>query len=147
LGIFSGWKIEDEGEARALNLVVRVATNAAALWLAARVVNGIEIEGLWPPLATTAIFGVVNALIEPVAHLAGWPLTCLTFGLFAVVVNAEMLMLAAGIAGWLNLPISVEWFWPAIWGALIVGIVNTAMSALVGRPPRRPRDESASDLD
>jgi len=43
LGIFSGWKIEDEGEARALNLVVRVATNAAALWLAARVVNGIEI--------------------------------------------------------------------------------------------------------
>jgi len=87
---------------------------------------------------------VVNALIEPVAHLAGWPLTCLTFGLFAVVVNAAMLMLAAGIAGWLNLPISVEWFWPAIWGALIV---STALSALVGRPPRRPRDESASDLD
>jgi putative membrane protein len=148
LGIFSGWKIEDEDEARALNLVVRMATNAAALWLAARVVNGIEIEGLRALLATAAIFGVVNALIKPVAHLVGCPLTCLTFGLFALVINAAMLVLAAEIAGWLNLPVSVEWFWPAIWGALIVGIASTALSALVGRPPRRSRDdESASDLD
>jgi putative membrane protein len=144
MGIFSAWKTEDDGEARALNLVIRVATNAAALWLAARVVNGIEIEGLGPLIATAAIFGVVNALIKPVAHIVGCPLTCLTFGLFALVINAAMLVLAAGIAGWFDLQVSVEWFWPAFWGALIVSIVSAALSAFVGRPRRRRRDEEST---
>ena len=137
MGILSGWKFESDDEAWALNLVIRVATNAAALWLAARVVNGIEIEGLHALVATAAIFGVVNALIKPVAHLVGLPLTCLTFGLFALVINAAMLVLAAGIAGWFDLQVSVQWFWPAFWGALIVSIVSAALSAFVGRPRRR----------
>ncbi len=148
MGIMSRWETVDERETRMLALLVRVAINAAALWVAARLVDGVEIEGLVSLIAVAAIFGVVNALIKPVAHLVGCPLTCLTFGLFALVINAAMLVLAAEIAGWLNLPVSVEWFWPAIWGALIVGIASTALSALVGRPPRRSRDdESASDLD
>ena len=147
MGIFSGWRIEDDGEAWALNLVIRVATNAAALWLAARVVKGIEIEGLGSLVATAAIFGVVNALIKPVAHLVRFPLTCLTFGLFALVINAAMLVLAAGIAGWFDLQVSVEWFWPALWGALIVSLVSVVIGTFVGRPRRRRRDdESASGL-
>ena len=148
MGIFSGWRIEERREARALNLVIRVSTNAASLWLAARVVNGIEIEGLGALVATAAIFGVVNALIKPVAQLAGFPLTCLTFGLFALVINAAMLVLAAAIAGWFDLQVSVEWFWPAFWGALIVSIVSGALSAFAGRPRRRRRDDqSDSGLD
>ena len=128
-----------------MGLVVRVGINAAALWLAAKVVNGIEIEGLRSLLAVAVVFGVVNALIKPVAHIVGLPLTCLTFGLFALVINAAMLVLAAGITGWFGLDVSVEWFWPALWGALIVSVVSAVLNAVAGRPStrRRGRGEAA----
>ena len=89
-----------------------------------------------------AIFGVVNALIKPVAHAVGLPLTCLTFGLFALVINAAMLVLAAGIAGWFGLNVSVAWFWPALWGSLITSVVSAVLSVFVGRPRHSGRRES-----
>ena len=69
-------------ESRLLSLVIRLGINAAALWLAAEWVRGFEIEGWQSLVATATIFGVVNAMIKPVAHLLGFPLTCLTLGLF-----------------------------------------------------------------
>ena len=126
-----------------LALLVRIAINAAALWVAATLVSGVEIEGLGSLIAVAAIFGVVNAMIKPVAHLVGLPLTCLTFGLFALVINAAMLVLAAGIAGWFGLDVSVAWFWPALWGALIVSVVSAVLSAFVGRARRRGRGDGS----
>ena len=141
MGIMSRWETVDERETRMLALLVRVAINAAALWVAARLVDGVEIEGLVSLIAVAAIFGVVNALIKPAAHAVGLPLTCLTFGLFALVINAAMLVLAAGIAGWFGLDVSVAWFWPALWGALITSVVSAVLSAFVGRPKHRGRRE------
>ena len=139
MGILSILRVEDEGRAWALNLLIRVAINAASLWLAAEVVTGIEIEGLGSLVATAVIFGIVNALIKPVAHLLGCAVTLLTFGLFALVINAAMLVLAAGVAGSLDLYVSVEWFWPALWGALIISVTSAIMNTFVGRPRRRRR--------
>ena len=126
--------------------VIRVAINALALWVAARVVGGIEIEGLLSLVATAAIFGIVNALVKPIVQLVGLPLTCLTLGLFALVVNAAMLVLAAGIAGWLDLDVSVRWFWPALWGALIISITSALLGAFIGRPRRGRRRKEDADL-
>ena len=139
-------RVEDEGprKSRLLALVVRLAINAAALWVAALVISGIEISGAGSLVGTALMFGLVNPLIKPVAHVLGCPLTCLTLGLFALVINAAMLVLAAGIAGWFDVQVSVEWFWPAFWGALIVSIVSAALSAFVGRPRRRRRDEEST---
>ena len=139
MGFLSILRVEDEGRAWALNLLVRIAINATALWLAARVVTGIEIEGLGSLVATAFIFGVVNALIKPVAHVLGCAVTLLPFGLFALVINAALLVLAAGVAGSLDLRVSVEWFWPALWGALIISVTSAIMSNFVGRPRRRRR--------
>jgi hypothetical protein len=68
-----------------LSLIIRFVINAAALWLAAQWVRGIDIEGWQSLLLAAVIFGLINALIKPVAQLIGCPLTCLTFGLFALV--------------------------------------------------------------
>ena len=118
-------------------IVFRLAINAAALWLAAEVISGFEIRGIGSLVGTALIFGGVNALIKPVAHVLGCPITCLTAGLFALVINAGMLALTGWIAGIFDLDVSVAWFWPAFWGALLVTIVSALLSAFVGRPEKR----------
>lgn len=120
-----------------VGIVVRLAINAAALWLAAEVVSGFDINGLGSLTGTALIFGIVNALIKPVAHVLGCPITCLTVGLFALVINAAMLALTAWIAGQVNLDVSVAWFWPALWSALLVSIVSAVLSAFVGGPAKK----------
>jgi len=125
------------GEPRLVALAVRLGTNAVALWLASALVRGFEIEG-WPSLlATAAIFGLVNALIRPVAQLLGCPLTCLTLGLFALVINAAMLALTVWIAGLFDLEVELDGFWAAVLAALLVTVVSWLLSSFVGRPLRR----------
>ncbi len=129
---------EEDGESSWLfSLVVRLAITAAALWAAAAVAPGFEIEGWQSLLAAAAILGVVNALIKPVAHVLGCPLTCLTLGLFALVINAAMLALTVWIAGQFDLNVRIDGFWPAFWGALLVSIVSAVLTAFVGRPGRQ----------
>ena len=124
-------------ESRLLSLVIRLGINAAALWLAAELVRGFEIEGWQSLVATATIFGVVNAMIKPVAHLLGCPLTCLTLGLLVLLINAAMLALTVWIAGWFDLDVEIDGFWAALFGALLVSSVSAVLSAFVGRPLKR----------
>ncbi len=132
----------ERGRSRVTSLVIRLAINAVALWVAARLISGIEIEGWGSLLAVAVIFGFVNAVIKPVVHILGCPLTCLTFGIFALVINAAMLALTAWIAGLFDLNMSIDGFWPALWGALLISIVSAILSAIVGKPRRRPRHQN-----
>ena len=124
-------------ESRLLSLVIRLGINAAALWLAAEWVRGFEIEGWQSLVATATIFGVVNAMLKPVAHFLGFPLTCLTLGLFVLLINAAMLALTVWIAGWFDLNVEIDGFWAALFGALLVSFVSAVLSAFVGRPLKR----------
>ena len=126
----------EEREPRLLTLAVRLGINAAALWLAAAWVRGFEIDG-WPSLlAAAAIFAVVNALVKPVADLVGFPATCLTLGLFHLVINAAMLALTAWIAGLLDFDVDIDGFLAAFLAALLVSFVSTLLSAFPGRQIR-----------
>ncbi len=87
-----------------MRILLVILLNALAVW-AATLVPGIWVSG-WSQdplmvvlayLVVGAVFGVINAVIKPVLSLLALPITCLTLGLFAIVINAAMLMLT----GWL----------------------------------------------
>ena len=119
-----------------MSIAVRLGINAAALWLAAAWVRGFEIEG-WPSLVAAAvIFAVVNAVIKPVAKLMGLPISCLTMGLFALLINAAMLALTAWIAGQFDFNVEIDGFIAALFAALLISVVSTLLSVFVGRPVR-----------
>jgi putative membrane protein len=122
---------------RLLSLAIRLGVNAVALWLASEWVSGFDIDG-WPSLlATAAIFGVVNAVITPVAQLLGCPLTLVTLGLFALVVNAAMLGLTVAIAGAFDLSVHIHGSFAAFWAALIIIVASWLLNTFVGAPLRR----------
>ena len=108
--------------------IFRLLVNAAALWVATRVVPGVEYTGGWLPfLGVALVFGVVNALVGRVAKILTFPLILVTLGLFLFVVNGLMLWLTSAVAVSLGLGFHVGGFWPAFWGALVVSIVSTLL--------------------
>jgi putative membrane protein len=122
------------------NLLIRWIINAVALAIAATLVRGIHMNGGWQVLALAAlVFGLVNALIRPLVTLLTCPLIILTLGLFTLVINAGMLLLASWLAGIVGLGFTVEGFWPAFWGGLIISIVSAALSLVLKDEHERDR--------
>ena len=115
-----------------MSFLVRTLVNAAALWVATRIVPGVTYSGdIVPFLGVAIIFGIINAFIRPVAKVLTFPIIIVTLGIFALVVNGLMLWLTSSISETLGLRFVVRGFWPAFWGALVVSLVSTALSLLV----------------
>ena len=115
-----------------VKFIVRTLVNAAALWVATRVVSGVDFTGDWLPfLALAVVFGALNAFIAPVAKILSLPLIIVTLGLFLLVINALMLWLTSVVANVLGIGFHVRGFWPAFWGALVVSLVSALLAVLV----------------
>jgi putative membrane protein len=112
-------------------MLLRAAVNAVGLWLAAEVVDGIEI-GDWQSLvAGTAIFAIVNAVLRPLATFFSFCLVIVTFGLFVLVINAAMLGVTAWLAGQLGLNFTVDGFWSAVLGSIVISLVSFVATVFV----------------
>jgi putative membrane protein len=117
-------------------LALRLLINATGLFIASEIVPGIHI-GDWQSLvAGTAIFAIVNMLLRPLAYFLSCCLIAMTFGFFVLIINAVLLAVTAWTAGQLGLNFTVDGFWSAFWGALIISIVSVIASVLVRRPSR-----------
>ncbi len=116
--------------------LVRTLINAAALWVAVRLVPGVEYSGGWLPfLAVAVVFGVVNAVLGRVLKILTLPIIFVTFGFFLLVINAGLLWLTSTLSVALGIGFVVRGFWSALFGALVVSLV----SALLGFTIREPR--------
>jgi putative membrane protein len=113
--------------------LLRWLINAAALWIAIQLVDGIEHRGTWWSLLFVAlVFGLLNASIRPLLKLLSLPIIILTLGLFIFVINALMLLMTGWVSGLLNLGFQVDGFWDAFLGGLIVTIVSLLLSIFTG---------------
>jgi putative membrane protein len=116
--------------------LVRLLVNAAALWVATRIVPGVDYAGGWVPFFGVAlVFGFVNAFVGTITKVLTFPLIFLTLGLFIFVVNALMLWLTSGVSAALGLGFHVRGFWAAFWGALVVSFVSTILGFMVSDKP------------
>ena len=126
-----------------MRFLLRVLVSAAALGVATWAVSGIELLAgsgwtrVGTLLAVALIFGLINATLKPLIKVIGCAFYVLTLGLAALVVNGLLLWLTSVIAGDLTLPFHVTGFWPAFWGAIVVGLVSWLLNLLIGDDRRR----------
>ena len=120
-----------------MRFIVRILAGAVALAVAAALIGGISVgpgttsERVLTLLAVAVIFGLVNAIVRPIARLLSIPLLILTLGLFTFVVNALMLLLTAWIASQFDLAFEVDGFWSALLGAVVISVVTFAINVLL----------------
>jgi putative membrane protein len=116
-----------------MRFLIRFLTNAAALWVATRIVPGVTFSGGWVPfLAVALVLAVINATLRPLVKVLTCPLILLTLGLFALVVNGLMLWLTSSVSQSLGLGFHVTGFWAAFFGGLVISIVSTLVSMALG---------------
>jgi len=110
-----------------MRLISRILANAAAILIAAKLVSGFVFTGtLVELLIAGVVLGIINALVKPVVELISLPVIFLTLGLFHIIINIAMLLLAARFIPQL----SIEGLWAAIWGVVIISVMNHLVSHL-----------------
>jgi putative membrane protein len=123
-----------------MNFVIKVAVNAVALWVAALVVSGVNLaenSATWTSKLVTIVlvallFGLVNAVIKPIAKLLSFPAIILTLGLFTFIVNAFMLQITEWISDAVGLSFTIQhFFWDAVFAAVIITLVSWVLSVVL----------------
>jgi putative membrane protein len=126
-----------------MRFVVWLLTNAAGVAVAAWLLDGISFAGpdagqtelqekILPLLLVALILGAVTAVVKPLLTLLSLPLVILTIGLFLLVINAAMLLLTGWIADQLDIGFTVDGFWTALLGSVVITLVTWLVDSLIG---------------
>ena len=111
------------------------ACNAAALFVADWLVDGLEFDSAWKVIVAGAVFGVVNWLLKPLVTLLALPLIVLTLGIALFFVNLLMLY----VTSWVSPGFQIDSFWSAVGGTIVIWIVNSILQSVFGLGDRRDR--------
>lgn len=118
-----------------MQLILRWILSAIALYITVVLaqVLGLKMwirpgtEGIAPALIAVAVLAIVNAIIRPIIKLIALPITCLTFGLFAFVINALMFWIVGQVVPGFH----VAGFWAPLFGSIVMGLVSGALNNLL----------------
>lgn len=116
-------------------LVIALAVNAAALWVADTLFDGVRIDGWAAYLIGAAVLGVANAVLKPLLAVLTLPLIIVTLGLFYLVINVAMVALTE----WIAPDFSIDGFWTYVGTVVVIWAVNWVIDQGVGDLERRAR--------
>lgn len=110
-----------------LGFAIHILVNSVLLFLVGRLVDGIEVRDGKAAIWGALVLGAANALVRPILVLLTLPVTILTLGLFILVINALMLMLAAAFVDGFE----VEDFASAVVGSIVFSVMNFLAARLL----------------
>jgi putative membrane protein len=119
----------------AARIVVAVAINALALWVADRLFAGVRLVGWESYVIGAAALGFANTVLRPLLTILTLPLVIVSLGLFYLLINVAMVAFAA----WVAPNFTVHGFWDYLGTVVIVWLVNWSMRSLLDDVQKRPR--------
>jgi putative membrane protein len=114
-----------------MKFVLRMVVSAAVIFGVAYLSGGwlLEVDGPVAALWAAIVLAVVNAFVRPVVKLLSLPITILTLGLFALVVNAAMIYLVA----WIVPGVDTTGFFATVIAALIISAATSLFTRLIDK--------------
>jgi putative membrane protein len=116
-----------KGRSTDLRLILHWILSAIALILVSHLVPGFHVSGVIPALIAAVVIGLLNATVGLFVKIVTLPLTILTLGLFLLVVNGLMILLASAVVPGFH----VSGIGPAFWGAVILALLGMLIRAIV----------------
>ncbi|MDO5061146.1 MAG: phage holin family protein [Actinomycetaceae bacterium] len=123
-----------------MKFLIKLLATSAGVWVATQLVPGLQITdntSTQNMLLSVVIFAfaltIVNALVRPIVKFISFPLYILTLGIFSIIVNALMFMLAGWLSTQTHTGIVVETFWAALFGALLTSIIAAVLGSVLDR--------------
>jgi putative membrane protein len=111
-----------------VGFLIRLLVNAIALLIVAYLLPGVHVASVTGAIIAALVLGIVNAILRPILVILTLPVVILTLGLFTLVINAITFYIVAH----LGIGLTVDGFWSAFLGALVLTIVSYLLSTLVG---------------
>ncbi len=111
---------------QAMKLIFNWLVSAIAVAIAAYVLPGVSVDTVWSALITAVVLGGINLLIRPVILFLTLPINILTLGLFTLVINAVLVLLASAVVPGFQ----VASFWWALLFSIVLTIVNSVLHRL-----------------
>jgi len=108
-------------------LLIRWVINALALIVISKVIEGIRVDHLLAAFVAAGVLGAINAVLRPILLLLTLPITILTLGLFALVINGFMLYIAGAVVKGFH----VSGFWASVFGALFLSVISWIANAFI----------------
>lgn len=109
-----------------MRIFVNLLVNAFAVMVAAYLLPGVTVAGYFDAFVVAVVLGILNTLVKPLLHLLALPITILTLGLFSLVINAIVVLLADKIVPGFE----VGGFWWALGFSLVLTLVSWFLNAL-----------------
>ncbi|MBI4053984.1 MAG: phage holin family protein [Candidatus Doudnabacteria bacterium] len=103
-----------------MKILLKILLSALAVLVASYVLPGVRVESFTVALVVAVVLGLLNALVKPVLVVLTLPVTVVTLGLFLLVINAALVLIADRLVG----GFSVSGFWWALVFSLVVSSVN-----------------------
>ncbi|RPA69100.1 phage holin family protein [Cyclobacteriaceae bacterium YHN15] len=114
--------------ANALNILIQLILGGIAILITQYILPGVHVADFLTGVIVAALLALLNLTVKPLLIILTIPITILTLGLFLLVINAILILLAAEI-----IPgFSVDGFWWALLFALILGLINSLLGVSLG---------------
>jgi putative membrane protein len=109
-----------------MGLVTKLVIRTLAVGVAAYVVPGVEVTGLWGAVVAAIVLGILNSVLRPILLILTIPINLMTLGLFTLVINIAMILLTAKIVPGFE----VAGFWAAFLFSIVLWLVNWFLEAM-----------------
>lgn len=110
-----------------MSFIIKLLISAVAVFLTAKLLPGIVVTGFGAAIIVAIVLALLNTFLKPLLVLFTIPITVFTLGLFLLVINGLVIMLA----GWMLDEFLVKSIWWAIAFSLINSFLNTLLSSLI----------------
>lgn len=109
-------------------LILQLLLTALVAFIAAKLTPGVEITSFWTAILLALVLGVLDVLVKPFLVFISLPVTILSLGLFLLVINAVIILLAS----WLVSSFQVSGFWSAMLYSIIFSVISWALGLIFG---------------
>ncbi len=108
-----------------MNLIIRLLLNALAVFILAYLLNGVSVDGYTGAIIVAIVLSILNLLVKPVLVILTLPVTILTLGLFLLVINALIILLADKLIDGFG----VSSFWTAVLFSILLSILQSILQS------------------
>ncbi len=112
-----------------IGLLIQWVLYGVALLIVSKIVPGFYVRGLWPAMIAALVIGLLNATLGFFLKVITFPLSILTLGIFLLVINGLMILLASSVVKGFD----VRGFFPAFWGATVLALLGMAIRWITRR--------------
>lgn len=109
-----------------MNFLIRLLLSALAVFITAWLLPGVQLDGFLVALLVAAVLALLNAIVKPVLVLLTIPITVITLGIFLLVINAIIILIANVLIPGFN----VDGFWWALLFSIILALVNSLLETI-----------------